>query len=66
MNDFQKEIYFQCPICKKHHNITISLEELQNAKFQFSLVQKAYGHEDYGQVIISLINLTQDLKKKKI
>jgi hypothetical protein len=48
----QKEINFQCPICKQHHNIKISIDELKQAKFQLKLVQKAYGHEDFGQVII--------------
>jgi hypothetical protein len=48
----QKEINFQCPICKQYHKIKISIDELKQAKFQLKLVQKAYGHEDFGQVII--------------
>ena len=61
--DNQKEIDFQCPICKKHHIVTISLEELQKAKFQLKLVQKAYGHEDFGQVIILHIDWESRIRR---
>ncbi|OLS26974.1 MAG: hypothetical protein HeimC3_06330 [Candidatus Heimdallarchaeota archaeon LC_3] len=62
-NDSQKEIIFQCPICKRHHKVAISLEELQKAKFQLKLVQKAYGHEDFGQVIILHIDWESRIRR---
>ncbi|MHA2105743.1 MAG: hypothetical protein ACW981_20135 [Candidatus Hodarchaeales archaeon] len=63
MKEIQKEINFQCPICKQHHKIKISVDELKQAKFQLKLVQKAYGHEDFGQVIILHIDWESRIRR---
>jgi hypothetical protein len=59
----QNEIDFHCPVCKSHHKVNISSNELQQAKFQLKLVQKAYGHEDYGQVIILHIDWESRIRR---
>lgn len=59
----QKEIDFQCPICKQYHKINISVQELGQAKFQLKLIQKAFSHEDFGQVIILHIDWESRIRR---
>lgn len=45
-------VNFICPICHTTHTIQIDLKELQQARGDLKLIQKAYDHEDQNQVII--------------
>src|SRR3989337_1634033 len=59
-----KTIPFKCPSCSRIHEITLEWTEIQEAKLKLKLIQKAFGHEERGQVI--LVHIDWDLRIRRI